>query len=40
MLGSALDTNIATYCEKNRNGEIVYSLPDEKSGLANREHNK
>lgn len=40
MLGSGLETNIATCCEKNKNGEIVYSLPDQKLGLAHWEHNK
>lgn len=37
MLGSGLETNIATYGEKNKNGEIVSSLSDQKLGLANRE---
>lgn len=40
MLGSGLETNTAPYCEKKKNGEIVYSIPDQKLGLANREHNK
>jgi len=40
MLESDLETNIATYCEKNKNGKIVYLLPDQKLGLANREHDK
>lgn len=39
MLGSGLETNTATYCEKKK-GEIVYSVPDQKLGLAKREHNK
>lgn len=40
MLESDLETNIATYCEKYKNGEIAYSLPDQKLGLTNWEHNK
>lgn len=40
MLGSGLETNVATYGEKNKNGEIVCSLSDQELGHANREHNK